>query len=84
MLAEMLRTAVTSLLQPNNKREIKPATKSIYLLYNAEQTAVLAECGFLSNPQEAEKLASEEYQQQMAFSLYCGLLDYWRQVRSKS
>lgn len=84
VLAEMLRTAVTSLLQPNNKREIKPATKSIYLLYNAEQTAVLAECGFLSNPQEAEKLASEEYQQQMAFSLYCGLLDYWRQVRSKS
>lgn len=84
VLAEMLRTAVTSLLQPNNKREIKPATKSIYLLYNAEQTAVLAECGFLSNPQEAEKLASKEYQQQMAFSLYCGLLDYWRQVRSKS
>lgn len=83
-LAESLRTAVTSLLQPDNKRELKPATKSIYLLYNAEQTAVLAECGFLSNPQEAEKLASEEYQKQMAFSLYCGLLDYWRQMRSKS
>ena len=83
-LAESLKTSVTSLLQPENKREIKPATKSIYLLYNAEQTAVLAECGFLSNPGEASKLASEEYQQQMAFSLYCGLMDYWRQMREQT
>ena len=77
-LAEHLRSAIVGLLQPENKRECKQAEKSIYLMHNAQEVAVLVECGFLSNPQEAAQLSSEDYQKQMAFAIYCGILDYWR------
>ena len=31
--------------------------------------AVIAECGFLSNPQEAEKLAQDDYQTKAALAI---------------
>jgi N-acetylmuramoyl-L-alanine amidase len=36
----------------------------------------MAECGFISNPEEAEKLEQPEYRSQVAFSLMCGLNDF--------
>lgn len=76
ILAENIRGRVVSLLQKDNTRETKPATSSIYLLWEAKVPAVLVECGFLSNLEEEAKLNDPEYQKQMAFSIYCGLLDY--------
>lgn len=75
-LAEEIRRSVTGLLQPDNKRELKPADDSIFILSKAEVPAVIVECGFLSNPSEAEKLSQEEYQKQMAFAVYCGIMSY--------
>lgn len=76
ILAESIRSSVVSLLQPENTRQNKAATDSIYLLWNAEVPAVLVECGFLSNWEEAERLADSTYQEQMAFAIYDGLLRY--------
>ncbi|MBC8534680.1 N-acetylmuramoyl-L-alanine amidase [Yeguia hominis] len=76
-LSSAIQNRIVSLLQPENKREIKPAGESIYLLRNAQCPAVIVECGFLSNPEEAAKLSDEAYQKQMAFSIYCGILDYF-------
>ena len=75
-LAGCFRDAVRAQLQPDNTREIKPCGDSVYLIYHAPGVAVLAECGFLSNPQEAERLANPAYQQQVAFALYTGILRY--------
>lgn len=75
-IAERIRENVVSLLQPENKRQCKPATDSIYLLWNCTKPSVLVECGFLSNGGEAEKLVDETYQQQMAFAIYRGVSDY--------
>ena len=36
----------------------------------------MVECGFLSNPQEAQKLAETEYQEQVAFTIFDGLMDF--------
>ena len=77
-LAESIRQSVTGLLQPENKRELKSADKTIYILNNATVPAVIVECGFLSNPDEAQKLSTEEYRSKMAFAIYCGFLDYQR------
>ncbi len=63
-------------LQPDNTRQIKPAENNLFLLYEAQIPAVMAECGFLSNPEEAHNLSTEQYQQQTAFTIYCGLMDY--------
>ena len=75
-LADCIQKSVVSTLQPDNKREIKKSGSSIYLLYYAKKTAVLVECGFLSNPQETAKLKDEAYQKQLAFSVALGILEY--------
>lgn len=75
-LADYIQNTVISMLQPNNKRIIKKSGTSIYLLYYAKKTAVLVECGFLSNPTETKKLNDEKYQNQMAFAIACGIMNY--------
>lgn len=75
-LGDCIQKSVVKQLQNDNKRVIKQATKSTYLLYNAKVPAVIVECGFLSNAEELRKLKTDEYQKQMAFSIYNGILDY--------
>ena len=76
-LAIKIKDSVVGLIQTENTREIKPATEKIYLLNNAHIPAVVVECGFLSNAEEAKKLIDEKYQSQIAFSIYCGISDYF-------
>ena len=75
-LAGILQHSLVSNLQPENQRETKPVGDEIYLLHFAKCPAVMAECGFLSNQAEADKLESEEYQSMMAFSLFEGICEY--------
>lgn len=75
-LAEAMKKSFVGLLQPDNTREIKPAGKEIFLLRKSTIPSVIIECGFLSNEAEAAKLNTEEYQKQLAFAAYCGLMDY--------
>lgn len=75
-LAEILQGSFVSNLQPENKRETKPVGDEIYLLYNASCPRVMVECGFLSNPEEAALLESEEYQASVAFVIYSGICEY--------
>lgn len=75
-LAEQIQSAVRSQLQPWNDRQTKPSGSSIYLLYQAKATAVLVECGFISNPEENRLLHDDNYQSQMAFCIAQGILQY--------
>lgn len=75
-LANSVKNSVVGLIQPENKRAIKPANQKIFLLNNAQIPAIVVECGFLSNEEEAKKLGSEDYQNKMAFSIYCGVLEF--------
>ena len=54
-----------------------PIAKEIYLTRMADCPAVLVECGFLSNPAEAEKLASPEYQTKLACTLLSAYTQYF-------
>ena len=74
-LACSIKDSVVGLIQPDNTREIKPADKRIFLLEKSEIPAVVVECGFLSNKEEASKLIKDEYQR--AFCVYCGITDYF-------
>lgn len=75
-LAGILQKQFVSLLQPDNNRETKPVTDEIFLLDNANCPSVMAECGFLSNPDEAALLESEEYQAKVAFTIFTGICEY--------
>ena len=37
----------------------------------------LVECGFLSNPEEEALLITEEYQQKVAYAIFCGIIEYY-------
>lgn len=80
LLATEIRQSVLTLLQPENKRELKKADSNIYLLDKTKVPAVLVECGFLSNPAELEKLKDPEYRSQMAFAIAGGILQYGPQA----
>ena len=75
-LAESLQSAFCTYLQPENTRQVKTATKDVYIIYYAECPTVLAECGFLSNPEECAKLKTDAYQTQIALTLFQGILQY--------
>ena len=65
-----------ALLQKGNDREIKLSGEELFLLKSNPNPSLLIECGFLSNPEEEALLATDEYRQKTAFTIYCGLLEY--------
>ncbi|MBQ8311143.1 MAG: N-acetylmuramoyl-L-alanine amidase [Clostridia bacterium] len=73
-IAQQIQSTARSLLQPENDRQVKAAGSSIYLLHHLQTPAVLIECGFLSTPEEAERLADTEYQRMLAFTVFLALM----------
>lgn len=76
-IAECIKNSIHNLIQPYNNREIKPADKNIYLLYNSKVPSVIVECGFISNINEANNLKQEIYQNKIVFAIYSGILNYF-------
>ena len=73
-VADAIQTASLTLM-PNNRRKTKAAGSNIYLLDRIQTPAVLVECGFLSNPDEAEKLAVEAYRYALAAVIFAGVVE---------
>ena len=63
------------LIDEEHKREIK-GNESYYMLSETTVPTVIVECGFLSNQQDAEKLITEEYQQQVAEAICAGVIKW--------
>ena len=59
-------------IDPENHRRAK-ANETYYLLRRTKVPTVIVECGFLTNPEEAEKLSGEEYQEQIAEAVAKGI-----------
>lgn len=76
-LASYIQTELKNQTNPQNTREVKEASGNIYILEDAKIPSVVAECGFLSNTDEEIKLNDEEYQQKLAFAIYCGVIKYF-------
>ena len=68
-------------LCPENRRVPVPANDAIYLLKSVECPAILVECGFLSNPEEARKLLSPDYQIDIAAILCASYLQFISESR---
>lgn len=74
-LAADLQESLNNLPEVERPREIKGNT-TYYLLKRSKGVLVIAECGFLTNPQEAELLQKEEYQEKVADALADGIDRY--------
>ena len=76
LLAESIQGSVRRLMQPDNDRSTRETNKDIYILYNAQIPAVMVECGFLTNPEDAYNLQNPEYQMKMSFAIMSGILNF--------
>ena len=47
----------------------------LYLLSHVAGCAVLVECGFLSNPEEEEKLLEKDYQNKLSFCIFYAMME---------
>ena len=77
-LAELTQANLTALLCPDNRRVAAPADKGVYLMKNANCTAVLVECGFLSNPGDLADLRDGGYRMKLAAVMLGSYLQYIR------
>lgn len=67
-LASAMQGALITIANPDSKRVCKKAD-GVYLMEHIEQTGILIECGFLSNPEEEALLRSDDYQKKL-----CGII----------
>ncbi len=74
-LAATLQQCFQNTLSKENHRPLKKAS-GVYLMEKVTCTAVLVECGFLSNPQEEALLRSEDYQKKLSCVLAAGCASY--------
>ena len=74
-LGIMVQEHLKKELQDGNHRVAK-ANKDYYLLKKSVCPAIIVECGFLSNPQEASLLATEEYQDKIVAGIANGVDKY--------
>lgn len=83
LLAEALQHSLVTLVDPDNHRQAK-ANESYYLLKKTPTPTVIVECGFLSNPEEADLLLQDEYQDKIVAAIYSGIQTYLRQEMLES
>ncbi|NBJ93703.1 cell wall hydrolase [bacterium 1xD42-62] len=81
-LAELLQEQLRS-LSPENKRVAK-GNDSYFLLKKTTKPIVIVECGFLSNREEAEQLATDLYQEKLAWNIYMGIVKYLNGVKAEA
>ena len=62
----------------NSNERVAKDSKDYYILKETTMPAIIVECGFLSNTEENNKLKDEEYQKKIAWSIYLGILDYYK------
>ena len=70
-MAVLMQNALRE-VDEQNQREAK-ANDSYYLLKKTKVPTLIVECGFLSNPEEAEKLVTDEYQDAISNAIVKGI-----------
>lgn len=73
--AQLMQKRFDYCLGEGNRRQAK-ANGSYYLLSRSKPVSLIIEAGFLSNPEEARRLETEEYQDKIAWTVAMGILQY--------
>ena len=63
-------------LDTENRRVAHPAPESLLLTNSVSCPAILVECGFMSNPDEAQKLSTDEYETKLAVVLISSYVQF--------
>lgn len=75
-LAESLQAQLIRTINKNSHRQAK-VSKGVYLMEHVKCTAILVECGFLSNFEEEKKLNTPRYQQNLCCVIVATIASYF-------
>ena len=67
--ATQTQETLQMVLKPANQRSAAKIPDTIYLMKHVTRPAILIECGFLSNPEEEQKLLDDAYQTKIAMAI---------------
>ncbi len=73
-LAQAIQASLISQLKNTDRAAL--VREDTFLFEHLDIPAVIVECGFLSNAEEAALLQQDAYQQKIAYAIYCGISDY--------
>lgn len=73
--AEILQKVLKRELADSNHR-LEKANTSYYMLKKSPCPLVIAECGFLSNPEEEKLLQEPDYQRKLAWAIHLGIMEW--------
>jgi N-acetylmuramoyl-L-alanine amidase len=80
-LADFVQESLKETVKDKNKRVSKPAGDSYLILRDKyEGASILVECGFLSNPEEEQKLKTEEHQNLIVEGISLGIEKYFEEI----
>jgi len=63
-------------LMPEASRECSALMGDYYILNCSNYPTVIVECGFLSNPEDESLLITDEYQEEISYSIFKGIVAY--------
>ena len=73
-MAVSVQQALNSAVNQGHGKNAKQMDDSIYLMKNIRRPRILVECGFLSNPAEAELLQTDDHQRRLSAAIVSGYL----------
>jgi N-acetylmuramoyl-L-alanine amidase len=76
LLANKIQGHLVTELSNGKKGRVEKANDNYFLILNVKCPAVIVECGFLSNEDEARLLVDEEYQKKITKAIVNGIRDY--------
>lgn len=71
--AEIMQAQLVKSLKPVKERVAKD-NSSYYLLKKTSVPIIIVECAFMSNPEEADLLIQNNYQEKVAWAIYMGIM----------
>lgn len=78
-LAKIMQEKFNKDVNMEKAKNEKP-NDSYYMLINSKCPGIIVECGFLSNPEEADNLNNSDYQRQLGDILCRGIMDYFSEM----
>ena len=75
-LSTCIQNSLNESISSDNKRS-PHLLNTVYIMKNVEIPISIVECGFLSNKDESIKLSTDEYQNQLAWGIFNGIMDYF-------
>lgn len=77
-LAKSIQSNLNDSIQKKNNR-VAMKIDNVYIVKHVEIPLSIVECGFLSNPEEEKQLLEDTYQNRLAWGIYNGIMDYFKE-----